>query len=719
MEVIEIKNIKEFEDKVSTEILINSFNVYCRVSTKDQIENTSLDNQKELGVEYVTKNHSQKFKYIIVWREEGKSGDDFLDDDDIGEMVKRELLSILIDSWKKRVIKNIWVYDLSRLSRNDDTSNLLKSIIYKNGIDLYLNNQKYNFDNKMDKLLFGVLSLVNEFENHQRFEKGLMGKRRNLDSGKWWGGSIPMGYKSDENGKLIEDEVRSKWVKKIYKWYSEGLSTQKISERLEKIGIKSQRGNTNWSTQQIRKILTHTSYIGYIDYEVKGLKGKSKEYCREKGLTHKHRFECPPIIDQKDYEYVRQLFSKRRRQPNSQNNKHQFLLKEILICSGCGNMMRGKYQPSKNTNVYRCVTNENNYRDKRIDKCENSKTIHRLGLEELIWVNILNIFGNSEIVKEEFRKKNLPKELNGDVIKKRIKENINKIKRRQTKIQTIHKKLEENTIKNITLKISDNMFENIKVSVEKEIEKIENEINQLEIQNDLWLNDNVWEDWFDSFKLHFNKICSYTKSEDKRKFITDYIENIYVGWDGDNNTHNIKINFKLNIVKDKGELVSNDIYKIKKGKKEIDINGINLRKFNNHINKKRDSKTYLLNYSTVTECSKMEVSNLNSNYNNKYNSLILDFTISIKTSKLTKTSHYTDYQQRLFEEIKRLKEVDGYGYRRISYILYEKGYRSIRTDSILKNNYIYSIYKKGKVREQRINREYETEVDDINVYQCF
>ena len=719
MEVIEIKNIKEFEDKVSTEILINSFNVYCRVSTKDQIENTSLDNQKELGVEYVTKNHSQKFKYIIVWREEGKSGDDFLDDDDIGEMVKRELLSILIDSWKKRVIKNIWVYDLSRLSRNDDTSNLLKSIIYKNGIDLYLNNQKYNFDNKMDKLLFGVLSLVNEFENHQRFEKGLMGKRRNLDSGKWWGGSIPMGYKSDENGKLIEDEVRSKWVKKIYKWYSEGLSTQKISERLEKIGIKSQRGNTNWSTQQIRKILTHTSYIGYIDYEVKGLKGKSKEYCREKGLTHKHRFECPPIIDQKDYEYVRQLFSKRRRQPNSQNNKHQFLLKEILICSGCGNMMRGKYQPSKNTNVYRCVTNENNYRDKRIDKCENSKTIHRLGLEELIWVNILNIFGNSEIVKEEFRKKNLPKELNGDVIKKRIKENVEKIKRRKIKIQTINKKLEENTIKNITLKISDQMFENIRVSVENEIEKIENEISKFEIQNDLWLNDNVWEDWFDSFKLHFNKICSYTKSEDKRKFITDYIENIYVGWDGDNNTHNIKINFKLNIVKDKGELVSNDIYKIKKGKKEIDINGINLRKFNNHINKKRDSKTYLLNYSTVTECSKMEVSNLNSNYNNKYNSLILDFTISIKTSKLTKTSHYTDYQQRLFEEIKRLKEVDGYGYRRISYILYEKGYRSIRTDSILKNNYIYSIYKKGKVREQRINREYETEVDDINVYQCF
>ena len=63
-----------------------------------------------------------------------------------------------------------------------------------------------------------------------------------------------------------------------------------------------------------------------------------------------------------------------------------------------------------------------------------------------------------------------------------------------------------------------------------------------------------------------------------------------------------------------------------------------------------------------------------------------------------------------------MKEIEGYGYRRISYILYEKGFRSIRTDSILKNNYIYSIYKKGKIREQRINRKFKPIVKDIMVY---
>ena len=82
----------------------------------------------------------------------------------------------------------------------------------------------------------------------------------------------------------------------------------------------------------------------------------------------------------------------------------------------------------------------------------------------------------------------------------------------------------------------------------------------------------------------------------------------------------------------------------------------------------------------------------------------MEFTICIKTSTLTKTTHYTGYQQKLFDEIKRLKEVEGYGYKRISYILFEKGYRSIRTDSILKIQlYLFNLQER-KIREKRINR---------------
>ena len=133
--------------------------------------------------------------------------------------------------------------------------------------------------------------------------------------------------------------------------------------------------------------------------------------------------------------------------------------------------------------------------------------------------------------------------------------------------------------------------------------------------------------------------------------------------------------------------------------------------------KSKKSTQISADYSTVTDCLNKEVKDITKDINYSFNSLILDFTISIKTSNLTKTSHYTDYQQKLYNEVKRLKEIEGYGYRRISYILYEKGFRSIRTDSILKNNYIYSIYKKGKVREQRINRDFKTVIKDIMIYE--
>ena len=93
--------------------------------------------------------------------------------------------------------------------------------------------------------------------------------------------------------------------------------------------------------------------------------------------------------------------------------------------------------------------------------------------------------------------------------------------------------------------------------------------------------------------------------------------------------------------------------------------------------------------------------------------IILEFKLDIISSKLTKTTHYTSYQQKLYRLIKFLKEERNLGYRRISRILFEKNYRSIRSNKILKHNYIYSIYYKGKIRENRINRSFDSKIENI------
>ena len=93
----------------------------------------------------------------------------------------------------------------------------------------------------------------------------------------------------------------------------------------------------------------------------------------------------------------------------------------------------------------------------------------------------------------------------------------------------------------------------------------------------------------------------------------------------------------------------------------------------------------------------------------------LSFNLNIRSSKLSKDNYYNPYQYKLFRLIKFLKEERGIGYRRISHILYDKGFRSVRTNSILKYNYVYSIYYKGKIRESRINRNFESEITDVKM----
>ena len=95
--------------------------------------------------------------------------------------------------------------------------------------------------------------------------------------------------------------------------------------------------------------------------------------------------------------------------------------------------------------------------------------------------------------------------------------------------------------------------------------------------------------------------------------------------------------------------------------------------------------------------------------------LNVSFLVSITTTKLWK-SNYSEYQQYLFNRICEYKEcfLTPIGYRKISQIFNEEGLKTPR-GSIFKNNHVHSIYKKGKIREERINREDIVEVSQVTI----
>ena len=90
--------------------------------------------------------------------------------------------------------------------------------------------------------------------------------------------------------------------------------------------------------------------------------------------------------------------------------------------------------------------------------------------------------------------------------------------------------------------------------------------------------------------------------------------------------------------------------------------------------------------------------------------LQVTFSISITTTKLWE-SNYSEYQEYLFRRICEYKDnnLTPIGYRKISQIFNEEGLKTPR-GSVFKNNHVHSIYKKGKIREERVNREDIVEV---------
>jgi hypothetical protein len=70
----------------------------------------------------------------------------------------------------------------------------------------------------------------------------------------------------------------------------------------------------------------------------------------------------------------------------------------------------------------------------------------------------------------------------------------------------------------------------------------------------------------------------------------------------------------------------------------------------------------------------------------------------------------------LFDRIRGYKEhfLTPIGYRKISQILNREGLKTPR-GSVFKNNHVHSVYKKGLIREERVNREDIVEVKDFKV----
>ena len=113
------------------------------------------------------------------------------------------------------------------------------------------------------------------------------------------------------------------------------------------------------------------------------------------------------------------------------------------------------------------------------------------------------------------------------------------------------------------------------------------------------------------------------------------------------------------------------------------------------------------NYSTVTDLS--ERVKLDSP------EYFLKFTISVSSSNLN-NYFYSEHQQYLYNTIKEFHK-KGLGYRKISNWFNERNIKTPR-GSEFKGNYVFSILKKGRIREKRVNRESKWGIEKMKIDFC-
>ena len=90
----------------------------------------------------------------------------------------------------------------------------------------------------------------------------------------------------------------------------------------------------------------------------------------------------------------------------------------------------------------------------------------------------------------------------------------------------------------------------------------------------------------------------------------------------------------------------------------------------------------------------------------------IEFTVTVSSSNLN-NYFYSEHQQYLYNTIKQLHG-KGLGYQKISNWFNERDIKTPR-GSEFKGNYVFSILKKGRIREERINQESKWEIKNVKL----
>lgn len=121
-----------------------------------------------------------------------------------------------------------------------------------------------------------------------------------------------LGYDQDEDGNLVINEEEAKTIQLVFFMYLYGYGCQHIADTLTKLGRRTKKGNTTWTSSSILQILQNERHCGDIlarkTWTPSYLDHKSKKNRKDKN-QYRQKNHHEAIISRDDFIAVQRLIS--------------------------------------------------------------------------------------------------------------------------------------------------------------------------------------------------------------------------------------------------------------------------------------------------------------------------------------------------------------------------------------------------------------------------
>ncbi len=292
--------------------------IYCRVSSTEQVEGTSLGMQERYCREYAER---EGIKVLECFVEEGESA----------KTANRTQFqkALAFCAQKKQHVDFFIVHKIDRFARNQGDHAVTQEFLRRSGTRLRSVTEQID-ESPVGRAMEGMLSVFAEFDNNVRSTRSKSGMEERVRAGIWtW--AAPIGYKRlVQGGNLVTDDDTAPYIRLAFDEWAKGThSFKSLADFLYERGFRTRSG-TRAYPQLIEKMVRNPLYCGIIRAFGTEVKGAFVPLIEEELFLR-----CQPS--------VRRRFGTGERITNNPD----FPLRRFAVCPDCDKSLTGSFSTGR------------------------------------------------------------------------------------------------------------------------------------------------------------------------------------------------------------------------------------------------------------------------------------------------------------------------------------------------------------------------------------